>query len=194
MPGLKDYRKKRDFNKTPEPSGEKKSAKKVNRHNPVFIINKHDASNLHYDLRIEINNKLKSWSVPKGPSIDPSEKRLAIQTEDHPLEYADFEGIIPKGNYGAGAVIIWDKGIYRNVQENTTMKESFKKGKIEIDLEGKKLKGKYALIRTGNKKHDKGWIFLKMKDRYADARRNPVSTEPKSVVSGKTIEEIKKSH
>lgn len=189
---LKKYKEKRDFRKTVEPAGgRKKSSKK-----PIFIIQKHDASNLHYDFRLEMDGVLKSWAIPKGPSTDPSIKRLAMPTEDHPLEYADFEGVIPEGQYGAGTVILWDRGTYENKRaekekDKKSMEESYNEGKIEIYLKGQKLKGGYALIRTGKGKNER-WLLIKMKDEEADARRNPVSTEPKSVLSGKTIEEIGK--
>jgi DNA ligase D-like protein (predicted 3'-phosphoesterase) len=187
----KEYLKKRDFRKTPEPSGSlKRSSKK-----PVFVIQKHDARNLHYDFRIEVNGVLKSWAVPKGPSTDPKEKRLAIPTEDHPLSYADFEGSIPEGEYGAGTVIVWDSGYYRNVREEkkndkASMEKALEEGRVEVWLEGKKLKGGYALIRTGKGDYTR-WLLIKMDDEEADARRNPLSTEPKSVLSGKTIEEMR---
>lgn len=191
---LEDYNKKRDFSKTKEPEGKKERASEK----PVFVIQKHDASNLHYDFRIEIDGVLKSWAVPKGPSTDPSVKRLAIPTEDHPIKYADFEGIIPEGEYGAGPVIVWDKGTYRNLkledlkegEEKKTMEEALEDGYITIWLEGEKLQGGYALIKTGKGK-DARWLLIKMQDEKADARRNPTSTEPKSVLSDKTLEEIK---
>jgi DNA ligase D-like protein (predicted 3'-phosphoesterase) len=189
---LKKYKEKRNFRKTGEPAGGKKKSSKK----PIFIIQKHDASNLHYDFRLEIEGVLKSWAVPKGPSTNPSVKRLAMPTEDHPLEYADFEGIIPEGQYGAGTVILWDRGTYENKREKKeenkkSMEESLKEGKIEIYLHGEKLKGGYALIRTGKGKNER-WLLIKMRDEEADARRNPVSTEPGSVLSGKTLEEIEK--
>jgi DNA ligase D-like protein (predicted 3'-phosphoesterase) len=188
---LKEYLKKRDFRKTPETSGGlKRSGKK-----PVFVIQKHDARNLHYDFRVEVNGVLKSWAVPKGPSTDPKEKRLAIPTEDHPLSYADFEGSIPEGEYGAGTVIVWDSGYYRNLREEktkdeTSMEKALEEGRVEVWLEGKKLKGGYALIRTGKGDYTR-WLLIKMDDEEADARRNPLRTEPKSVLSGKTIEEMR---
>lgn len=154
---------------------------------PIFVIQQHDATNMHYDFRLEIDGKLKSWSVPKGPSTDPSEKRLAIETEDHQMSYADFEGVIPEG-YGAGKVLLWDTGEFKNLKKETSLKEQYEKGKIEFWLKGKKLKGGYALIHTDNDR----WLLIKMDDEEADARRNPVSTEPESVKSGKTIEEIEK--
>lgn len=190
MKPLKRYRSKRKFDRTSEPFGT--SGKK--NHEPVFVIQKHDASNLHYDFRIEVDGILKSWAIPKGPSTDPRQKRLALPTEDHPLEYANFEGVIPEEEYGGGKVIVWDAGTFRNLKEDETegaksVSESIKDGHITIWLDGKKLKGGYALIRTNQGKSER-WLFIKMDDKEADARRNPVSTEPKSVISGKTIEEI----
>lgn len=188
---LDEYHKKRDFRRTKEPAGGgKKSSEK-----PLFVIQKHDASNLHYDFRIEMGDVLKSWAVPKGPSTDPSEKRMAMPTEDHPLEYADFEGVIPEGEYGAGAVMVWDTGSYHNLRadkedDKASMQQSYDEGKVEIYLDGVKLEGGYALIRTGNGE-DARWLLIKMDDDKADARRNPTSTEPKSVLTGRTLEEIR---
>jgi DNA ligase D-like protein (predicted 3'-phosphoesterase) len=159
---LDKYQKKRDFKKTPEPTG-KKPAKPDNQ--LIFVIQKHDATNLHYDLRLEIDGVLKSWAVPKQPSADSTVKRLAIQVEDHPLSYADFEAVIPEGEYGAGKVAIWDKGEYQNLRqakENMSMLDSWKDGKIEIQLQGKKLKGKYVLIQT-KREQGKHWLFFKIK-------------------------------
>lgn len=187
---LKDYHKKRDFNKTNEPSG--KNTKNNNK--SIFVIQKHDASSLHYDFRLEVNGVLKSWAVPKGPSTNPKVKRLAIPTEDHPLDYAAFEGVIPEDNYGAGSVIVWDKGTYENFtkkdEKKLTMKEAIKKGHITVWLKGEKLNGGYALIRTNTGEKEK-WLLMKMKDEYADARRKPTSTEPKSVLSDKKLSEMK---
>lgn len=184
---LDECKKKRHFKRTPEPSGRRAKP----RQKPKFLVQKHDASNLHYDFRLEIGNVLASWAVPKGPSTDPKDKRLAMRTEDHPLEYADFEGVIPKGEYGAGTVQVWDAGTYRNLKEpaekGAAMSEGLSDGHITFWLEGKKLKGGYALTQIGTGKR---WLLVKMKDEEADARRNPVETELKSVLSGRTIEEI----
>ena len=188
---LEEYHKKRDFRRTKEPSGGNKQSSDK----PIFVIQKHDASNLHYDFRIEIEGVLKSWAIPKGPSTDPSEKRLALPTEDHPLEYADFEGVIPEGEYGAGPVLVWDTGPYRNLRaekddESLSMQKSYDEGKLEIYLEGQKLEGGYALIRTGDGE-DARWLLIKIDDEQADARRNPTSTEPNSVLTGRSLEEVR---
>jgi DNA ligase D-like protein (predicted 3'-phosphoesterase) len=160
---LSEYREKRDFERSPEPAaaGNRKGEK------PIFVVQKHAARNLHYDFRLQVGNVLKSWAVPKGPSTSPREKRLAVPTEDHPLAYADFEGVIPEGEYGAGTVSIWDKGTYRNLRkekEKKSMAQSLQEGKVEIRLEGNRMKGDYALVRTGwrgGKK--KNWLLIKMK-------------------------------
>lgn len=191
---LKKYRAKRDFKKTNEPFGADKNSKREK----IFVIQKHDASSVHYDFRLEVDGVLKSWAVPKGPSTDPSDKRLAIPTEDHPIEYADFEGVIPEDEYGGGTVMIWDAGTYKNLKENEgddkekkSMKQALKEGHATFWLAGKKLKGGYALIRTSKRKDEK-WMLIKMDDDQTDARRNPANTENKSVKSGRTIKEIAK--
>jgi DNA ligase D-like protein (predicted 3'-phosphoesterase) len=137
----------------------------------------------------------KSWAVPKGPSTDLGEKRLAIATEDHPIEYAQFEGLLPEEEYGAGTVLVWDTRHYRNLRaaednDGASMAEALEDGKVEVWLEGEKIKGGYALIRTGSGQ-DLRWLQVKMDDEQADARRNPTSTEPKSVLSNRTLEQIK---
>ncbi|MBN2267536.1 MAG: 3'-phosphoesterase [Candidatus Babeliaceae bacterium] len=184
---LKQYASKRSFDKTPEPKPEIKESQNKN----VFVIQEHHARQLHYDFRLEIDGVLKSWAVPKGPSTDPREKRLAALTEDHPLEYAYFEGIIPQG-YGAGTVIVWDVGTYDNITEKNgkqiTMSEAFDNGHIVLFLHGKKLRGGYAITKF----RENDWLLVKMDDQYADARRNPVNTEPESVLSGVTIKELDK--
>jgi len=186
---LKDYRSKRDFDKTSEPSGG--GSGKSGRH---FVIQKHAASSLHYDFRLEFGGVLVSWAVPKGLSTDPGDKRLAIQTENHPRDYLDFEGVIPEGEYGAGTVLVWDTGTYRNLRarkgpNSQSMENSLDEGFIEVFLEGEKLRGGYALKRTqgGKKPH---WLIIKIDDEYADARRNPTSTQPDSVKSGRDLNAI----
>lgn len=190
---LKEYKKKRDFRKTTEPAGRKK---KTGSKNPMFVIHRHDASREHYDFRLEIDGVLKSWAVPKGPSLDPSEKRLAVETEDHPIEYGDFEGVIPEGEYGAGTVMVWDTGPYRSIKEKDDKKlspeEAYKEGQLEVFLEGEKLKGGYALVKTRMQGDKQQWLLIKMKDDHADARRNPVSTQSKSVKTGRTLRQIAK--
>lgn len=188
---INKYRSKRNFNQTGEPRGS--ASKRTSSDTPQFVIQKHDASTLHYDFRLEADGVLKSWAVPKGPSTDPAEKRLAIPTEDHPLEYADFEGVIPEGEYGAGTVLIWDRGPYRNITEKDGEKQAIDKaieaGHVLVELQGEKISGGYALHRTGSG-DDARWLLVKMDDEHADARRKPVSTEPKSVVSGRTIKQV----
>ena len=186
---LKTYRGKRDFVRTPEPSGEATLKGKK----PIFVIQKHASRRLHYDFRIEVDGVLKSWAVPKGPSTDPRDKRLAMPTEDHPMEYADFEGVIPQGEYGGGTVMVWDTGTYANIREKDgkeiPMEKCMEAGHVAIWLEGKKLEGGYGLVRTG--KGDKArWLLIKMKDDRADARRNPVSTLPRSAITGRTLKQI----
>ena len=184
-----NYREKRDFARTPEPPGEQGTGTA----HPVFVIQKHDATTLHYDFRLEAEGVLKSWAVPKGPSVDPKEKRLAVPTKDHPLDYADFEGVIPAGSYGAGAVLVWDRGTYRNLTEKEGQEvgvaEAARKGHVTVWLEGEKVRGGYALTRFRTGKGE-AWLLVKMNDAEADPGRNPVETEPRSVVSGRTIEEI----
>jgi DNA ligase D-like protein (predicted 3'-phosphoesterase) len=160
---------------------------------PIFVIQKHAATTLHYDFRLEANGVLKSWAVPKGPSTDPRDKRLAIEVEDHPLEWAKFEGVIEERSYGAGVVIVWDTGPYRNITERdgkeVPIDRALRDGHASVWLEGRKIRGGYTLtrIREGPKPQ---WLLIKRRDEYADARRNPVSTQPESVLSGKTVEEI----
>jgi DNA ligase D-like protein (predicted 3'-phosphoesterase) len=190
MPSLKQYSEKRDFKRTPEPKGGRRRKSKE----PMFVIQKHKARSLHYDFRLEVDGVLVSWAVPKGPSTDPREKHLAVRVEDHPLDYGDFEGAIPKGQYGAGSVIVWDTGTYRNTTKKNgkevPIKEALENGHLTVWLEGKKLKGGYALTRTGRDRNRERWILVKKNDEFADRRRNPVSTQPESVLSGKTVEEM----
>ncbi len=150
---LDEYRQKRDFTKTPEPVG---SVRRPGR-GRIFVVQKHAASRLHYDFRLQINRVLVSWAVPRGPSMNPAEKRLAVRTEDHPLEYADFEGVIPEGLYGAGTVMVWDKGPY-NLEGTTSPATQLRRGEIKFLLDGKKLRGGFALIRTGTPKR---WLLIK---------------------------------
>jgi DNA ligase D-like protein (predicted 3'-phosphoesterase) len=186
---LKDYQAKRDFGVTPEPRGGGGPGSP----SPIFVIQKHAARQLHYDFRLEVDGVLKSWAVPKGPSTDPHDKRLAVPTEDHPLEYAGFEGVIPEGEYGGGAVLVWDTGSYRNLTEKKgeviPMGQGVAHGHVKVWLEGGKLKGGYALTRFKTGK-DEAWLLVKADDAGADPRRNPVADEPQSVLTGRTLEEI----
>jgi DNA ligase D-like protein (predicted 3'-phosphoesterase) len=153
---------------------------------PIFVIQKHQASRLHYDFRLEIDGVLKSWAIPKGPSTNPKDKRLAVPTEDHQIEYADFEGVISEG-YGAGTVMVWDTGTYKNISKQVSMVKCYKNGRIEIFLHGKKLKGAYALVKFASKSQ---WLLIKMNDEYADSKHDIVKTKPDSAVSGRSIKEI----
>ncbi|MBW3588553.1 MAG: DNA ligase [Actinobacteria bacterium] len=163
---------------------------------PRFVIQKHSARSLHYDFRLEAQGVLKSWAVPKGPSTNPQDKRLATRVEDHPLDWGDFEGVIAKGQYGAGPVIVWDRGTYRNQTRSKgkeiPLENGIERGHISVWLEGEKLQGGYALTLVAREKQER-WILVKIKDEKADARRNPVSTQPESVISGRTIEEMESS-
>ena len=159
---------------------------------PIFVIQKHAATSLHYDFRLEVDGVLKSWAVPKGPSTDPRDKRLAMEVEDHSLDYADFEGVIEEGSYGAGAVIVWDTGTYENLLEDVSMVEALRRGHARVWLNGEKVKGGYTLRRTSAGAKPK-WLLMKRRDEAADARRNPLSTEPRSVLSGRTIEEVREA-
>jgi DNA ligase D-like protein (predicted 3'-phosphoesterase) len=153
-----------------------------------FVVHQHDATTLHYDFRLEAAEVLKSWAVPKGPSTDPRDKRLAMPTEDHPLDYIDFEGVIPEGRYGAGPVIVWDTGTYRNLTD-TEVERAVEDGHVTVWLDGRKLRGGYALTRIGKGTRGR-WLLVKMDDEHADARRRPVKTQPESVLSGRTIQQV----
>src|ERR1700709_2571579 len=192
--GLQKYAEKRDFNKTKEPtSGRSKDKDKL-----MFVIQKHDASRLHYDFRLEMDGVLKSWAVPKGPSTDPKTKRLAMMVEDHPFDYRNFEGIIPTGNYGAGTVIVWDQGTYEpddniGADKKTADKDLLKQlkaGTLKFTLYGKKLKGSYALVKTYGR-GENSWLLIKHRDKYAS--EEDITTKEKSVISKKTLEQIAKA-
>jgi DNA ligase D-like protein (predicted 3'-phosphoesterase) len=183
---LGTYRARRDPARTPEPAGRRRRG---SRRRPRFVVHQHDATSLHYDVRLEAAGALKSWAVPKGPSTDPRDKRLAMPTEDHPLDYAGFEGVIPEGRYGAGPVIVWDTGSYRNLGD-TEVERAVEGGHVTVWLEGRKLRGGYALTRIGKGATGR-WLLVKMDDDdAADARRRPVKTQPESVLSGRTIRQV----
>jgi DNA ligase D-like protein (predicted 3'-phosphoesterase) len=188
---LAAYRKRRDPARSPEPGG--RAGRRSKR--PRFVIQEHGARSHHFDFRLEVDGVLKSWAVPKGPSTDPREKRLAMPVEDHPLDYADFEGVIPAGQYGAGAVVVWDRGTWDNRTEHDGKPQpagrALADGHLVFTLHGEKLAGGYALQRVATGK-DERWLLIKLKDAAADARRRPVSTQPKSVISGRTIAELER--
>ena len=187
--GLEKYREKRNFAVTPEPSGGAETEGAPLR----FVVQKHAASHLHYDLRLELDGVLKSWAVPKGPSLDPSVKRLAMMVEDHPFDYREFEGVIPKGNYGAGKVIVWDEGTYApyvsegREKDEEALATALRKGDLKINLQGHKLKGKFALvkIRSGE---ENSWLLIKKEDEYSATR--DITGEDRSVITGRRIEEV----
>jgi bifunctional non-homologous end joining protein LigD len=186
---LDQYRKKRRFGVTQEPSGEAPPHRR--RGDTLhYVIQKHRASHLHYDFRLEWNGVLLSWAVPKGPSLDPSIKRLATQTEDHPIDYADFEGVIPEGEYGGGAVMVWDMGHW--LAEVSDVEEALRRGDLKFTLHGEKLKGSWLLVRIrgfGGKRDRPSWLLIKHRDEFASAKDVTVE-EPRSVVSKRTLAEI----
>jgi bifunctional non-homologous end joining protein LigD len=186
---LHKYRKMRDFGETPEPAGGKPKRGKL----PIFVIQKHQASHLHYDFRLEMEGVLKSWAVPKGPSYDPSVKRLAMMTEDHPYDYAKFEGVIPAGQYGGGNVIIWDEGGWEFIEPGDDPVKAIKSGKLTFRLYGKKMFGEWALVKIGGRsRSDKGneWLLLKHRDEYANEKVDVTEVAPLSVVSNRSVEDV----
>ena len=191
---LRQYRDRRDPERSPEPRGE--SGRSAKDGAPIFVIQKHDASTLHYDFRLEIDGVLKSWAVPKGPSTDPREKRLAVETEDHPLGYADFEGVIPDDQYGGGTVLVWDTGAFENAKRDDngdiekSLAECFADGHLTVVLHGEKISGGYSLTHFRSENGKRQWLLVKMDDAQADARRNPVNTEPDSVLSDRGLADI----
>src|SRR2546426_1971635 len=180
--GLEEYKRKRKFNETPEPVG-----KVQKQRGNTFVIQKHRATRLHYDFRLEMEGVLRSWAIPKGPSLNPAEKRLAMLTEDHPIDYGEFEGVIPKGNYGAGKVIIWDNGTYEMVDPDTPEK-GWRKGKLHFVLHGKKLNGEWVLVRGS--RDPKQWIFFKVRDEYAAPNTDITEQRPESIISGQLVDEV----
>jgi len=184
---LKKYRQMRDFGDTPEPSGGKAKRAKL----PIFVIQKHHASQLHYDFRLEMEGVLKSWAVPKGPSYDPTVKRLAMMTEDHPYDYAGFEGVIPEGNYGAGNVIIWDNGTWQFIEPGEDPVKALKQGKLTFRLFGKKMFGEWALVKIrGRSPKGNEWLLIKHRDQYANADVDVTAVAPRSIISNLDVDEI----
>lgn len=183
---LVTYHKKRNFKKTREPEGKAKSSSK----GLIFVVQQHDASHLHYDFRLEMEGVLKSWAVPKGPSMNPEDRRLAMMVEDHPYDYKDFEGTIAEGNYGAGNVIVWDKGTYTPADTDDTnnnerlLLKQLKKGHLSFIMKGKKLKGEFALVKMKGAKGN-AWLLMKKNDDYATDK--DILKKNKSVVTGKPL-------
>ncbi len=193
---LAAYLAKRDFSKTPEPTGDSQGGAGPEGR-PVFVVQKHKARTLHYDFRLQVGGVLTSWAVPKGPSMSPKDKRLAVAVEDHPLDYAGFEGTIPADSYGAGPVIVWDAGVYRNLSAEKedgpkTMEEAIAAGHVEVYLEGEKLRGGFALVHTKMGGKEKNWLLIKMRDDEADdeAGSDVADDHPDSVLSGRRIEDL----
>ena len=188
---LDEYQRKRDFSKTAEPKGRKlKSTPQL-----AFVVQKHAATRLHFDLRLELDGVMKSWAVPKGPSLDPADKRLAMEVEDHPIDYNTFEGIIPKGQYGGGTVMLWDRGIYTygdvDVPPLEGLRRGYEKGDLKFVLLGERLEGSFVLVRMkGSKATGREWLLIKHKDEYAKPGFDAVKAYDTSVDTGRTMEEI----
>ena len=191
---LSKYREKRHAERTPEPFGHTVPTGR-SATGGIFVIQKHAARRLHYDFRLEMEDVLRSWAVPKGPSLNPADKRLAVAVEDHPLEYGDFEGVIPEGNYGAGSVIVWDRGVYGVLEGEGEAAQAIRNGKVDINLHGFKLGGAFTLVRTGGRRNtapqDKqNWLLIKKRDEYATSA-DVLEEHPRSVLSGLTIDEMR---
>jgi bifunctional non-homologous end joining protein LigD len=179
---LSAYHAKRDFTRTAEPRGKKGSAK-----GHLYVIQKHDATRLHFDFRLELDGVLKSWAITRGPSLDPGEKRLAVHVEDHPLDYGSFEGTIPEGEYGGGTVMLWDRGTWA---PDGDPHEGLRKGKLSFVLNGQRLKGGFALVRMrsdGGRSHRDNWLLIKERDRFADPDLDPIEKWQRSVKSRRTM-------
>lgn len=187
--GLQTYREKRNLARSGEPAGRRRRPAK----RPRFVIQHHLASTDHYDFRLEVDGVLKSWAVPKGPSTNPKERRMARPTEDHPVEYATFEGVIPQGEYGAGAVLVWDTGHYENRStadgKPLAIGEALERGHVSFELDGDKLHGGYALSRIRGGRNE-SWLLVKKADEHARARGQPTRTRPESALTGRTGEDI----
>lgn len=193
---LEQYRHKRDPERTPEPFSRGDSSSAVfSRSGGMFVVQKHAATRLHYDFRLAMEGVLRSWAVPKGPSLDPKDKRLAVMVEDHPIDYGDFEGVIPRDNYGAGEVIVWDRGVYEVIDPpKGDAAECVRKGKLDLEMRGFKLRGAFTLVRThmgnGGKNAKENWLLIKKRDAYV-SDEDVTEAHPRSVLSGLTIEEMR---
>src|SRR5271157_384374 len=185
MQKLEEYRKKRQFESTTEPPGTETAVQGEN----TFVVQKHAARRLHYDFRLAIEGTLKSWAVPKGPSLNPSDKRLAVQTEDHPLDYANFEGNIPEGSYGAGTVMVWDRGTFQ-VEGTVDAANQLERGEIKFALNGEKLRGSFVIVRLKNSEKGNEWLMIKHKDAAGDPHWN-IDEHDGSVLTGRVLPEIK---
>ena len=183
MPKLKEYRRKRHFDRTPEPSGAAAS-----RRGNLFVVQKHSARRLHYDFRLEIDGVLKSWAVPKGPSLSPADKRLAVQTEDHPLEYGHFEGTIPEGSYGAGTVMVWDRGSYQ-LEGKDSAGAQLARGELKFSLHGEKLRGSFVLVKLRRSEKGNEWLLIKHKDAWALPGWK-IEDQDGSVLTRRSLDEI----
>jgi bifunctional non-homologous end joining protein LigD len=185
---LEKYREKRNFQRSPEPSGTPRVAA-GSKKRLLYVVQKHRATQLHYDFRLEFNGVLLSWAVPKGPSLDPSVKRLAMQVEDHPVEYGGFEGVIPESEYGGGTVMVWDNGDW--TPESDDVESALQKGDLKFTLHGKKLRGSWVLVRTRGygSKADKSWLLIKHRDEYASTK-DIENEEPRSVLSQRLLADI----
>ena len=188
---LGEYQRKRDFTKTAEPEGassRRKSARALH-----FVVQKHAASHLHFDFRLELDGVMKSWAVPKGPSYDPAVRRLAMEVEDHPIEYNTFEGTIPKGQYGGGTVMVWDRGTYEAEDGGgaQSLRDGYERGDLKIVLHGKRLIGGWVLVRMRRDESDRAqWLLIKHRDETADATFDVVADQPTSIATGRTMDEI----
>jgi DNA ligase D-like protein (predicted 3'-phosphoesterase) len=203
--GLRTYREKRRFKRTSEPSGERAAPDETGPapdDEPSFVVQIHDASTMHFDFRLEVDGVLKSWSVPKGPSTDPQDKRLAIPTEDHPLEYRDFEGVIPEGEYGGGTVIVWDRGTYRPTSHDkrdqpVPFEQALENGHATFDLHGEKLRGQYALTRFHGREEKSGgsakkptWLLVRTGSGHRSGGGTPDPRRARSARSGRTLRQV----
>lgn len=189
--GLREYRKKRRFDVTPERSGEHTPSNKP-ASNLIYVVQKHKARQLHYDFRLAWGGVLRSWAIPKGPSLDPSVKRLAVETEDHPFDYSSFEGVIPEGQYGGGTVMVWDRGTW--TPDDPEVDSALRRGELKFTLHGKKLKGSWLLIRTrgyAQSPAQRTWLLIKHRDSYASTKE-VTEEEPPSVLSHRLLADITK--
>src|SRR5689334_5043953 len=186
---LAEYKRKRDFTKTAEPEG--KTTRRRSARALKFVIQKHAASHLHFDFRLELDGVMKSWAVPKGPSYDPSVRRLAMEVEDHPIEYNTFEGTIPKGEYGGGTVMLWDRGTYEAESGGgvEALREGYERGDLKIVLHGKRLNGGWVLVRMKRPGRPQ-WLLIKHRDEFASTKHDVVEETTTSVATGRTMEEI----